>query len=281
MSQSQIDAVENFEGALIQHGPSNDRIYLMKIGRAAPEIAEKLVECAHSLGYGKIFAKIPGSSADCFLRTGYEEEARIDGFFNGEESGLFLAYFLKERRRRSTREAEENKILSLALNSAQNSNAGVAATTAGAEKLGRADIQALGKIYREVFPKYPFPIQEEAYLEKTMNENVEYFGIKVEGVLVAASSAEKDLESRSVEMTDFAVSDKWRGKSFSRILLRAMEKEMSAKGFRTAYTIARALSAGINKTFASENYAFNGRLVNNTNIFSGIESMNVWSKGLR
>jgi len=59
-----------------------------------------------------------------------------------------------------------------------------------------------------------------------------------------------------------------------------MENEVRAKGIKTAYTIARAASAGMNVTFAKGGYHFGGRLINNTNISGRIESMNVWFKSL-
>ena len=45
---------------------------------------------------------------------------------------------------------------------------------------------------------------------------------------------------------------------------------------QTWYTIARALSAGMNITFAKAGYRYAGTLVNNTDISGTIESMNVW-----
>jgi hypothetical protein len=44
------------------------------------------------------------------------------------------------------------------------------------------------------------------------------------------------------------------------------------------YTIARSYSAGMNITFAKQDYKYTGTLINNTNIFGKIESMNVWYK---
>ena len=55
---------------------------------------------------------------------------------------------------------------------------------------------------------------------------------------------------------------------------------MRQKNMRTAYTIARAISPGMNITFAKAGYKFSGTLINNTNISGGIESMNVWYKSL-
>jgi hypothetical protein len=55
-----------------------------------------------------------------------------------------------------------------------------------------------------------------------------------------------------------------------------MQKAMTERGITTWYTIARALSAGMNITFAKAGYRYAGTLVNNTDISGTIESMNVW-----
>jgi hypothetical protein len=59
-----------------------------------------------------------------------------------------------------------------------------------------------------------------------------------------------------------------------------MEKAVAAKCIKTAYTIARAASPGINITFARQGYRYGGRLINNTNISGRIESMNIWYKSM-
>ena len=56
--------------------------------------------------------------------------------------------------------------------------------------------------------------------------------------------------------------------------------EMKDKDIKMAYTIARAVSYGMNITFCKRGYTFAGTLINNTNISGGIENMNVWYKAL-
>ncbi len=53
---------------------------------------------------------------------------------------------------------------------------------------------------------------------------------------------------------------------------------MKKRGIKTSYSIARAVSYGMNITFAKHGYIYSGTLVNNTNIAGSIESMNVWHK---
>ena len=56
----------------------------------------------------------------------------------------------------------------------------------------------------------------------------------------------------------------------------ALVQAMRERGLQTAFTIARAYSAGMNITFAKHGYQFGGTLTSNTNISGKIESMNIW-----
>ena len=81
-------------------------------------------------------------------------------------------------------------------------------------------------------------------------------------------------------MTDFAVLEKYRGNNLACHLLGAMEEKLPELGVKTAFTIARAKSFGMNITFAKSGYTYSGTLVNNTDISGQIESMNVWYKNI-
>jgi putative beta-lysine N-acetyltransferase len=142
------------------------------------------------------------------------------------------------------------------------------------------DVGAMADIYREVFPSYPFPVHDPAYLRETMQSHVLYFGVESNGRLLALSSAELDSHGKNAEMTDFATLPASLGRGFAANLLAAMEPEAARHGIRTLYTIARAVSPGMNITFARLGYEFGGRLINNTQISGSIESMNVWYKQL-
>ncbi|MDD3150871.1 MAG: putative beta-lysine N-acetyltransferase, partial [Candidatus Gastranaerophilales bacterium] len=140
------------------------------------------------------------------------------------------------------------------------------------------DIAQTTLLYGKVFKTYPFPIFSSEYILQTMKNDVCYFGIKKDGKLVAISSAEMDRENLNAEMTDFATLPEYRGNNLSSYLLNQMEIYLIKHGFKTAYTIARAISYGMNITFVKGNYKYSGTLINNTNISGDIESMNVWYK---
>jgi putative beta-lysine N-acetyltransferase len=275
------DRTEKICGATIQHGPSNNRIYLMKQGPADPcQLIPALNALVAQHGYTKIFAKVHAAQAPAFLQAGYEKEAAIPGFYQGKDDAVFLCRYPDPARKIEEDPAELNRNLELAL---KKQGGGInRALQPGAilRPCLESDADAMAELYATVFPSYPFPIHEPDYLIETMRTHVAYFGIEVDGKLVALSSAEMDRNGQNAEMTDFATHPDWLGNGFAAHLLAAMEPAIAQLGIKTAYTIARAASPGMNTTFARLGYIYGGRLINNTQISGRIESMNVWHKSL-
>jgi len=124
-------------------------------------------------------------------------------------------------------------------------------------------------------------VHEKDYIIKTMDKNLIYFYIADrEDQIVSVSSLEVDWEGKNAEMTDFATIPEYRGNGFASFLLLQMEKEMHQLKLTKAFTIARAVSYGMNITFAKCGFEYCGTLVNNTNISGDLESMNVWHKDI-
>jgi beta-lysine N6-acetyltransferase len=268
-------------GSLIQHGPNNKRIYLLKASdKDLLSLPQRLIRMANKNGYGKIFVKESENHILPFLIAGFTVEARIPGMYPREKEGVFLSYYLDENRKiEDDLDLYENN-LQLAFKKPSIRRKPTISRDFKIRPCSEDDIPAMQAIYREVFPTYPFPIHEGDYLLKTMKEDVDYFCVMQKSNIIALSSAEKDSVNRYVEMTDFATLDKWRGNALAVSLLYRMEKEMSAQGYQTAFTIARAASPGMNITFAKAGYHYAGRLKNNTNISGHIESMNIWYRSL-
>jgi len=280
MNRHLPDRIEKLPcGSVIQHGPYNDRIYVLKVGtNAAEALPSDLIAMAKRCGYTKVFAKVPSGHSERFTRTGYIEEASIPRFYSGSERGIFMGYYLNERRASEVDAAIFDSILNLAYSKSKTSIATLDTNQFLVRRCEGKDVDRMAAIYRTVFPTYPFPIHDPSYLLDMMHNNVAYFGVETNGELVALASAEIDTSARNVEMADFATLLQWQRNSLSTHLLVRMEKEMTPKGIKTAYTIARAISPGINITFSRIGYAYGGRLKNNTNISARIESMNVWYK---
>ncbi len=275
------DRIETLGRSRIQHGKYNNRIYLMKLSRSdLPEILPRLDRLARNRSYSKVFAKVPKSAKTPFCRQGYRVEAIIPNFYREEEDVIFFGKYLEGDRQREQKPELVNKVLAAAKAKARSDMAPPLPKPFRLKRADQRDAPAMAGVYRQVFATYPFPIHEPDYLKRTMEENVAYFGLWHGEQLVALSSAEMDLAGQNAEMTDFATLPDYRGKGLATFLLAAMETDLNTLGIKTAYTIARAYSYGMNITFSRNGYSFSGTLTNNTNIFGGLESMNVWYKTL-
>ena len=272
------DKVEEFQCSTIQHGPYNDRIYLMRLAdRTSADFPQQLISLAEAKGYSKIFAKVSKDASAAFMQAGFMIEAEIPGFFSGRTGALFMGYYLKDARKQEDDVARLENILHIAQDKGKTAVPPPDARFRLRQCL-RDDVPAMAAIYQQTFASYPFPIHESAYLLETMQSHVAYFGAEIGGGLVALASAEMDRTASNVEMTDFATLPEQAGNNLSLHLLDRMEKAMQEQDISTAYTIARAASPAMNITFARAGYGFAGRLKNNTNISGRIESMNVWYK---
>ncbi len=276
------DSLIRMTGALLQHGPASDRVYLMKLASPdVPRIIRFMEQLASANGYSKLFAKVPGQAEGWFRAQGFKVEARVPGMFNGSQDGCFMAKYPKRERSVISRPSLVQKVLSTAR---ERSEGGGRSLPEGwkVEAMRPEDAGAMADLYRLVFETYPFPIHDPDYLRSTMDSHVRYFGIRDDaGRLTALASAEMDCSAGNVEMTDFATLAECRGKGLASILLAHMEKEMAKAGIDTAYTIARAHATGMNIVFARQGYDFAGTLPNNTQIKGDLESMNVWYKPLK
>ena len=266
----------------MQHGPGNDRVYLMKL---APEDTDAIIPAMEALadrhGYSKLFAKVPESAKGRFCAAGYRAEAHIPGMYGGTEDGWFLARYPDPSRAYPGDAAPLTAALLASARPRADAcgNAGMASGFV-IEEAGPVDADALADLYADVFETYPFPIHDPAYIRETIADGIRYFAVRAEGRVVAASSAEVDVSGRNAEMSDFATDPAYRGRGLCPALLAAMEGHMRRSGIVTAYTIARAAFYPVNITFARAGYGFGGTLVNNTQICGAFESMNVWHKSL-
>ncbi|MCY6371416.1 putative beta-lysine N-acetyltransferase [Clostridium ganghwense] len=265
--------------SIIQHDKENNRIYLMKMHEDdICYITNALEDLAREKKYTKVIAKVPFNIKSIFVEKGYSIEAVIPKFYKGKEAGTFIAkYFSKDRREKKDKEIIEC-VLNKAIEKSNEKNEYILSEEFNYRKAHKKDAEAIAKFYENIFETYPFPVYNYKYIEETIKDNIVYFTIWKDDKLVAVSSSEMDEEKLNVEMTDFGVLPQYRGKGFAVYLLEKMEEEMKSRGIKMAYSIARAVSFGMNVTFSKKEYTFAGTLVNNTNISGGIESMNVWYK---
>ena len=276
------DKTITLDGAVIQHGDNNSRIYLMDIKDAHPDtLVESLASLANENGYGKIFAKIPKSKAEAFMKAGYGVEASAYGLYGGTERGLFLIKYIKAERENEESLNSYQDVLSLAYGK-QETDLPPLEEGESVRLCTFEDVIRMAELYKGVFDSYPFPIDKPSFLKTAMQGDTIFAGVEKGGVLVALASAECDFTEghQYAEMTDFATDEEHRGNGYALHLLHFLELQAKERGIQTAYTIARAISEGMNITFSKAGYTYGGRLKNNTDISGTIESMNVWYKAL-
>ncbi len=274
------DFIEKLGRNRIHHGHLNNRLYLMKLDdKDVCALVERLEQIARKKGYGKIFAKIEKPHAPVFKQAGYIPEAVIPGFYQGRQTCLFVSKFLCYERGREKSPEKIRQVLERIKN-LKNKGRLKQNPVHTIRRLTKNRSHAIAEFFEKNFTSYPFPVFDPEYVKKTMSEGVRYYAIIKQNRIVAASAAEIDIADSNAEMTDFATDPNWRSRGFARALLTHMEKEMINDGIKTAYTIARACSFGMNSVFKQNDFRFGGTLINNTHIAGGIESMNVWYKRL-
>lgn len=239
-----------------------------------PEIISDLLSFASTNNYSKIFAKVPGGLESGFISSGFIREAAIPGMFKNQEDGIFISLFLEDWRREEDIFPLDD-ILST-LESKKWDSRKEKPETICIREAGLDDASAIAETYKDVFETYPFPIYQHAYIRDAMNAGVRFFLIVHDKQVVSCCSAEIDYESLSAEMTDFATHPMFTGRGYAGLLLSTMEKVMKVEGIITTYTICRAGLYPVNAIFKRAGYQYGGRLIRNTNICGGLESMNVW-----
>ncbi|GAB7024237.1 putative beta-lysine N-acetyltransferase [Salidesulfovibrio brasiliensis] len=275
----QPDRIVKIGNSLLQHGPANDRVYLMKLDEQdLPDIVDEMDDMALEHGYSKLFAKVPAGAASWFTSKDFVNEARVPRMYRGESAGCFMSKFLS-----GERAAKLNQDTIEDVHRVANEKSIVlppTIDTTDVVRLGPEHAKAMAGVYARVFESYPFPIEDPEYIREAMKENVLFYGIFLDEELVAVASAEVDDSWKCAEMTDFATLPQCRGKGAAGKLLSRMESAMEIRGILTAYTIARAESHGMNSVFSKAGYSLAGTLRNNTQIGGKLESMNVWYRSL-
>lgn len=275
------DRIEKAGNSLIQHGKENDRVYILEVANdEASQLIAYVDQLADEQNYTKIIAKIPEELKPLFLEHNYKEEASIPRFFKGETTGLFMAKYLHVKRSQHNQRQLIGDIILKSIEKNLEKEQLVLNDDYSFDVLSEKDATEMAQIYSTTFSSYPFPIDQPEYIKDTMKSHVIYFGIRHENKLIALASCEMNKEKQNVEFTDFATLQKYQGNNLAYILIQRMEKHMRQLNYKTAYTIARSVSYGMNISFGKANFKFAGTLVNNTNIAGSIESMNIWFKHL-
>ncbi len=239
----------------------------------------RLAWLAEANDFDKIFVKAKKEDFQVFLSHGYMMEGVLRYYFQGEDAYV-LSRFSSAQRVSSSDLLEEAKLIE---NLIYRSEPGGIRPLDSDVEIIRATLEhipLLAAIYRSVFKTYPSPLTNPDYIQSTMDHNLIYrMAVKGESAL-AAASADMDRKHLNAEMTDCATVPEAQGKGLMQHLLSRLEEDLKGEGIMTAYTLARGMSVGMNRSFFKLGYEFSGRLVNNCDIFGRFEDMNIWVKRL-
>lgn len=259
----------------------NKRVKLHQYDRTKiKEWAVRLRELAIESDATKVIVYGKKDDVPAWIEAGYALEGSIDGFNKGITAHMLTSYLTEERATSVAPELAE-EILALSLAKAAKGEEKPLPSGYALREASEEDAEELARLYALVFATYPTPMDDPAFIRKTMLEGTVYFVVEYEGSIACAASAEVTERMGSAEMTDCATHPDHAGKGLLQPLFIALERRMEEAGIYYLYSLTRAQSAGMNVTVAKMGYEYRGRLINNCTIFSGYEDMNIWVKPLR
>lgn len=227
----------------------------------------------------KLIIKARKENYSQLVENGFICEAIIERYFLGSDLYFFCKYFTTERRT-SNQWMNEDEIVKNVQDLKQNVQLIQPPKEYKLIKLSKEDANSLASLYGKVFQIYPTPLNDPQYIIETMNDGTVYYGFLFNNEIVSAASAEVNSFYKNAELTDCATLHEHRKHGLMKILLVALEKELKSDGIFCTYSIARALSFGMNAALHQLNYQYRGRLMNNCYIYDKLEDMNVWVKDL-
>jgi beta-lysine N6-acetyltransferase len=254
--------------------------------RVVRYMASDLAKMVHSLKIhalqqqaGKIFLKSPMVDVAPLKLLGFQQEAVIKGYLNGNDAAV-LSFFPDVRRTVPMPDEEARRQIVVAASSAPPAESRVLPAGFSCRIAGSRDAGALAAVFASCFNTYPFPVFDPNYILKSMQNDVVYMLILRGDQPAAIASAETVPELGNAEMTDFATLPDFRGIGLGSILLRALEREMAHRDIPNLYTLARASAVSMNRIFGRAGYQYTGTLVRNCHISGDFEDMNCWCKQL-
>jgi len=222
----------------------------------------------------KIIIKTLAADVAYLISQGFQNEAFIEGYFNGDDAH-FLVKYPKHERGISANISDNQKIVDDILKDkvTLKNEANLKAKIASPE-----DAEKLADLFSEIFTIYPVPLSKPEHVLRSMEKGTVFVFIAENDKILSAASAEINTKFSNAELTDCATVTSARGKGHMQQLILKLEELLEEKGISCFYTIARSQSFGINKAFYNLGYTYGGRLINNCYIYSGLEDMNVWYK---
>ncbi|MBD7964140.1 putative beta-lysine N-acetyltransferase [Fictibacillus norfolkensis] len=242
-------------------------------------LSEWLEEEAVINGFHKIIVKSKRDDLSLWQELGYINEGEFSGYFNGA-SAFAMCKYLTNDRRNSAYWVDEDRILKDVLKIGTGSKNQPLQSNYSLRMADIGDANSLAELYGNVFQVYPTPMNDPEYVRKMIQSGTLFCVIEHDKRIVSAASADVNGTYHNAEITDCATTPEHRKFGLMKHLIDQLEKDLFQRNIYCSYSIARALSFGMNAVFHQRSYIFKGRLANNCKIFDKYEDMNIWVKDL-
>lgn len=270
----------NFE-AKISLDYQNQRIRVLDYeGKNLKELVLNLRELAEKNQFDKIIFMAKEDDWESFLTHGYNLEAIIKYYHQGENAYV-MSKFRSQERLTSPKQMDETLLIETLMENPPQVNHQSLPEGHEIRLATREEIPALAKLYGRVFESYPTPLGHTEYIEKVFEVSSLFSVVTYEEEIVAAASAEFLSKLKSAEITDCATHPDHRKKGLMTVIVQFLEDELRKRDYICSFSMARAKSYGMNQIFYNLNYQYMGRLINQCDIFGDFEDMNIWAKKLR
>jgi beta-lysine N6-acetyltransferase len=257
----------------------NERLRVDEYLGNVTELGNWLETAVSENSFQKLIVKSKKEHMAHWLKNGFLFEGEFTGYFNGSSAMAMCKYYNNDRRN-SQYWLEEDNILrdvqSLKKGNADHSLPDGYILRMAAED----DAKDLSDLYSKVFEIYPTPMNDSEYVKLMIQSGTLFCLITHQDRIISAASADVNADFHNAEITDCATLPDHRKFGLMKHLIDRLEKELYERKIYCSYSIARALSFGMNAVFFQRGYTFTGRLANNCKIFDKYEDMNIWVKDL-
>ncbi|MCY6371122.1 putative beta-lysine N-acetyltransferase [Clostridium ganghwense] len=269
----------NSGNAKIKVDTFNKRIKILQLTGDLKELLQKLKPLIEEHELAKIFYISLEEDIEKFKEQGFIMEAKIDNFLNGK-SGYFLSKFLTTKRKMSISIPEEEEILIKAREYIDEKYYYPMDKKFTIKTAEEDDVFKMTQLYNEVFETYPTPLHDEKFIKSAINNDVLFKLILWDDKIISSASADMDSRYLNAEMTDCATLKQYRGEGLMGRLIYELEEALKKTNYKVLYSMARAISPGMNIVFSKHGYEYGGRLINHCHICGQLEDMNIWIKKL-
>ncbi|KZE66021.1 beta-lysine acetyltransferase [Fictibacillus phosphorivorans] len=257
----------------------NERLRIDDYRGCVNQLIIWLEEEAIKNNFYKVIVKSRYEDLALWIQQGYIYEGEFTQYFNGASAIAMCKYFNNERRN-SLYWMDEDNILKGVMKLPQGVSLSPLPKEYSIRMADVQDVKSLAELYREVFEVYPTPMDNPDYVLKMIQSGTLFCVVEHEKKIVSAASADVNSMYHNAEITDCATLPTHRKFGLMKHLVNQLEKELFNRRIYCSYSIARALSFGMNAVFYQKEYNYKGRLANNCKIFDKYEDMNIWVKDL-